>query len=428
VRSTSSLLGGRRITSVLVAAAVLVGVSASLALAGRLRRDSLRAGSVPAETPLAVEQGDVGPGRRSDRTTSRAAFRYVAAALAGAAMTLGAYTFGSATGDGSTATTTTTAAAAAPDPTTTSTAAPTTTTTTTSTTSTSAAPALAEEPVARAAAVAGPAVVQIETAVGLGSGVIYTDDGHVLTAAHVIDTGIDFVTVRLADGREFDGTVLGRHEPTDIAVVLIEDAAQLPVAELALGSPVRIGQLAVALGSPFGLDQTVTAGIVSAVDRVVDDIAMIQTDAAINPGNSGGPLLDSAGRVIGINDMIFSVTGGNQGVGFAIAIDLAVVVAEQIVAGEEVGLAYLGITVSNETGNVPGALIDRISVNSPAAEAGLERNDIIVSIDGAPVNGRDTIRARVVSKRPGDEMTVEYVRDGQRATTVVVLASTNNTP
>ena len=202
---------------------------------------------------------------------------------------------------------------AAPAPTT---GAP-TTTSTTSTPDTTAAPVTVlpgGSTVADIAAAVGPGVVQIETESGLGSGVIYDAEGFILTAAHVVDTAdTDFVTVRLADGRAFEGEIVGTHGPTDVAVIKIDPVEGLKVIELAPADSLQIGELAVALGSPFGLEQTVTAGIVSAVDRIVDGVVMVQTDAAINPGNSGGPLVDELGRVIGINDQIFTRSGGKRG-------------------------------------------------------------------------------------------------------------------
>ncbi|MEE9206058.1 MAG: trypsin-like peptidase domain-containing protein, partial [Acidimicrobiia bacterium] len=181
--------------------------------------------------------------------------------------------------------------------------------------------------IAAVAALVGPSVVQLESDTGLGSGVIFDSSGLILTAAHVIE-GSDTVQVRLSDGRVFEGTVVGTHDTTDVGVVSI-DGEGFPTAILGYGTAARVGETAIALGSPFGLEQTVTAGIVSANGRNINGVPMVQTDAAINPGNSGGPLVNGAGHVIGINDLIFSQGGGNDGVGFAIAIDMAIVVAEQ---------------------------------------------------------------------------------------------------
>ncbi len=266
------------------------------------------------------------------------------------------------------------------------------------------------EPIAAIAAAVGPAVVQIETELALGSGVLYSTEGYILTAHHVVE-GVTDVTVRLFDGRTIDGTVLGFHEPTDVAVVSIPSDPDLPIAPLAIGADTQVGQLAVALGSPFGFDQTVTAGIVSAVDRVVRGVTMVQTDAAINPGNSGGPLVDSSGRVIGINDIIFTESGGNDGVGFAISIDLAFAVAEQIVAGEEVQLAFLGVGVSDAVGENPGARVEEIVPGSGAEAADLHLGDVIIAVDGEPITDSADLRVRIIERSPGDVVRLTILRD-----------------
>jgi S1-C subfamily serine protease len=281
------------------------------------------------------------------------------------------------------------------------------------------------EPVAAAAAAVAPAVVQIETRFGLGSGVIYDRDGHILTAAHVVEGAGRAVDVRLADGTVVDGEVLGADTVTDVAVVKIDGSSTLPVATLALDEPVRVGQLAVAVGSPFGLDQTVTSGIISAVDRSVRTndgaLSMLQTDAPINPGNSGGALADRSGRVIGINDAIATESGSNAGVGFAIPIDVAAAVAERIVAGEPITQAFLGIE-SVATTDGGGALIGQVVSGSPADAAGLERGDRIVSFDGAAVRDPVDLVAKVRSHRPGDVVSITYERDGAEHTTEATLA------
>lgn len=272
-----------------------------------------------------------------------------------------------------------------------------------------------------AAAIVSPAVVQIDTATGLGSGVIYDPSGLILTAAHVIAGSVD-VNVRLADGRRVPGRVIGSHDPTDVAVVQI-DATDLAVAELALGEDLAIGQLAVAVGSPFGFDQTVTAGIVSAVERTVNNVTMVQTDAAINPGNSGGPLVSSEGKVIGINDLIFSNGGGNEGVGFAIDIDLAHLVAEQLVAGEPVQLALLGVTTIDSPEGQAGALIQSVSAGTAASAAGLQQGDRVVGFDGDTVRDGEDLRNDVIARRPGEIVTIDIVRDGQQLQLDVTLGS-----
>ncbi len=278
--------------------------------------------------------------------------------------------------------------------------------------------------VADIAAAVSPTVVQLETGPGLGSGVIYTPAGHILTAAHVVGSSRS-VDVRLADGRVVDGRVLGTHDASDIAVVKVDGISDLPVAELGVGVDVRVGQLAVALGSPFGLDQTVTAGIVSAVDRAIGAASMVQTDAAINPGNSGGPLVDSQGRVIGINDQIFSQGGGNDGVGFAVSIDLAVLVADQIVAGEQVQLAFLGVSTNEGPSAEPGALVQEVVAGSAAEAAGVVVGDLIVAVDGRPVQDIGDLRVRIINTRPGTTVTLDVIRGGELTKLEATLGTTS---
>jgi S1-C subfamily serine protease len=184
--------------------------------------------------------------------------------------------------------------------------------------------------VERAAAAVSSAAVQIETNQGLGSGVLYDDAGHILTAAHVVE-GASSVQVRFADGTTVSGNVVGTDTSVDIAVVQIPPPSNVTPATLATGETLHAGQLAVAIGSPFGLEQTVTAGVVSTPRREVQGQTLIQTDAAINRGNSGGPLVDADGRVIGINNSIYSDTGDNIGIGFATPIDIAAQAAARIV-------------------------------------------------------------------------------------------------
>ncbi len=274
--------------------------------------------------------------------------------------------------------------------------------------------------VAAVAAAVAPSVVHLESDNGLGSGVIYDPAGLILTAAHVVGDSKN-IQVRLADGRIFNGRVVGTHALTDVAVVSIDAPTAFPVAELDYGGTHRVGELAVALGSPFGLDQTVTAGILSSIDRTVNGVPMVQTDAAINPGNSGGPLLDGNGRVIGINDVIFSFGGGNDGIGFAIAIDVAIVVADQIVAGDDVRLSVLGVSSIPSTTGEGGAIVRQILAGSPVDDAGLEVGDRIVTIDGEPVTDPSKLFASVVTRRPGSEVELEFIRGGQLMTARAVL-------
>lgn len=277
-------------------------------------------------------------------------------------------------------------------------------------------PGSSDEPVADVAEALLPSIVQIETSAGLGSGVIYDSNGLILTAAHVVD-GFRNVTVRLADGDKLPGEVLGTDANDDIAVVRV-DRNGLPAAPLALGEKPRVGQLAIALGSPWGLDSTVTAGVVSAVDRPLRDSRgivrnMIQTDAPINPGNSGGALADRYGRVIGINVSIFSVTGANSGVGFAVPIDRAYQVAQAIVEGGSVEPAFLGIRGTDNAIGEGGALITEVMPGSAAAAAGVQVGDLVTAIDGTPITGIAELAAQIRAHQPGDVVTLQVVRDGQ---------------
>lgn len=284
-----------------------------------------------------------------------------------------------------------------------------------------------EEPVAAVADAVAPTVVQIETTTGLGSGVIYDPDGLVLTAAHVVE-GSTAVTVRLADGTSRDGTVLGTDVDSDIGVVAIAGGGDgLPVAVLA-DSPPDVGDLAVAVGSPFALDQTVTSGIVSAVDRPAPaggpSVGTIQTDAPINPGNSGGPLANRQGEIIGIASYIQSQTGGNIGLGFAIPIDIAGRVADALVAGEPVEFGYLGIEGGNAAGGEAGALIAAVVPGSPAQDAGMETGDLVVGVNGDAVTSFGDLGVIIRRHDPGDELELTISRNGEERQLTATLGST----
>jgi putative serine protease PepD len=306
---------------------------------------------------------------------------------------------------------------------------PVTTTPTTKDSSSSSAPATAtDEPAEAVAKTLSPAVVQIETDQGLGSGFIYDTDGHIMTAYHVVN-GSDTVTIRLADGSVQKGKVLGSDAGTDVAVVKINGSANLPVAKLALDD-VQVGQTAIAIGSPFGLDQTVTAGIISAVGRSMDTpggaIPMLQTDAPINPGNSGGALANRNGEVIGINDSIESQSGSNAGVGFAIPISTAKSVADRLVNGEKIENAVLGVSGSDSQSGEKGALVTEVVNGSGADKAGLQQGDLITGIDGHEVSGMVDLAAKVRSHQPGDTVKLTVDRDGQSATVSVTLGKSSN--
>lgn len=280
------------------------------------------------------------------------------------------------------------------------------------------------EPAQAVAQLLGPSVVQIETGAGLGSGVVYRD-GLILTNNHVIE-GSTTVTVRFNDGGFATGTVLGSAPNVDIAVVQVPDGIDLPIARLA-SDKAEVGQTAIAIGSPFSLQQTVTEGIVSAVDRPLQTTgefftAMIQTDAPINPGNSGGALADRTGKVIGINTAI--QTGGanaNAGVGFAIPIDTAVSVADRIVAGEPIESGQLGVQGGQTVDGSAGVELKSVGEGSAAEDAGLLVGDRILSIDGAPVSNIQELAGLVVAYLPGDVIELEVIRDGTPLTIEATL-------
>lgn len=282
-----------------------------------------------------------------------------------------------------------------------------------------------EEPVADAAEKILPSVVYIETDAGLGSGVIYDESGLIVTAAHVVD-GFDTVRVRFADGEQVEGTVLGENTDVDVAVIQVGTTG-LPAASFNTGKP-RVGQLAIAVGSPWGLESTVTAGIISAVDQTNCSFttcsSMIQTDAAINPGNSGGALVNRDGEVVGLNVSIFSTSGANDGVGFAVPSDTVVDYADSIISGEPLETAYLGIRFNPQdvvTEGQAGAVIEQVEPNTPAAQAGVEANDVVIAFDGVRVlNGQD-LQAQVRAHRPGDTVDMIVQRGNDEITLTVTL-------
>jgi serine protease Do len=256
----------------------------------------------------------------------------------------------------------------------------------------------------------------------LGSGFIVSADGHILTNAHVVD-GADEVLVKLTDKREFKAKVLGTDKRTDVALIKIE-ASNLPVAKLGDSSKLKVGEWVVAIGSPFGFENTVTAGIVSAKGRSLaheNFVPFIQTDVAINPGNSGGPLFNMKGEVIGINSQIYSRSGGSMGLSFAIPIDLAMDVQTQLKAKGKVSRGRLGIGIqevskelaeSFNLGKPQGALVASVEKGSAADKAGIEVGDIILKFDGKSVAESSDLPRMVGSTRPGSKSTVQVWRKG----------------
>jgi serine protease Do len=266
---------------------------------------------------------------------------------------------------------------------------------------------------------------------GLGSGVIVTKDGYILTNDHVVDDA-DKVKVTLEDGREFIAKVIGKDKGSDVAVVKI-DAHDLPAITLADSSKIEVGDVVLAVGNPFGLGQTVTMGIISATGRVAMDLKyqdFIQTDAAINPGNSGGALVDTDGRLIGINTAILSSSGGNEGIGLAIPTDLAREVMVSLVKDGKVTRGYIGVSLQPLTTalarqfglqNDHGALVDEVVPNSPAAKAGLRSGDVITQFNDKPVADPRRLSLEVASVPPGEKVPVRIWRDGSAKTLDVVV-------
>ena len=256
---------------------------------------------------------------------------------------------------------------------------------------------------------------------GVGSGFIISNDGLILTNAHVVEDAAELV-VRLADKREFKGKVLGADKLTDVAVVKI-DAKDLPALRLGSSDKLRVGEWVAAIGSPFGLESSVTAGIVSAKSRNLPDdrlVPFIQTDVAVNPGNSGGPLFNMAGEVVGINSQIFSTSGGYMGLSFAIPIDLAVKIKDQLVKDGKVSRGRLGVGIQGmdqalaETFGLKspqGALVSKVEPGLAAAKAGLKEGDVILEFDGKPLKDSAELPALVAESRPGAEVKLKIWRD-----------------
>jgi serine protease Do len=266
-----------------------------------------------------------------------------------------------------------------------------------------------------------------------GSGLIVNADGMILTNAHVVD-GAKEVTVKLSDHREFKAKVLGADKSSDIAVLKI-DAHNLPFVRLGNSDQLGVGDYVLAIGEPFGLEETATAGIVSAKGRSLPGdgyVPFIQTDAAVNPGNSGGPLFDANGAVVGINSQIYSSSGGYQGVSFAIPINLAVQIKDQIVKTGKVAHARLGVQVQTLDQSLAnsfnlkspnGALVAVIEPDSAAAEAGLKVGDVILKVNGNAIVDAGQLSARIGSATPGDKASLDVWRDGKVVTLTATIGS-----
>lgn len=271
---------------------------------------------------------------------------------------------------------------------------------------------------------------------GTGSGFIVSADGIILTNHHVVD-GADTITVRLTDNREFKGKVLGSDPKTDIAVIKI-DAKDLPVLKMGDSEKLKVGEWVAAIGSPFGLDNTVTAGIVSAKSRKLPNdqyVPFIQTDVAVNPGNSGGPLFNMDGEVVGINSQIFSTSGGFMGLSFAIPIDLALQIKDQLIKNGKVTRGRIGVMIQNITPELAesfnlktpkGAIVAQIDKNGPAAKSDLQEGDIITAVNGKTIESSGDMPVLVSAMKPGDTATLSVLRDGKTKSITVKVEEAGN--
>ena len=283
----------------------------------------------------------------------------------------------------------------------------------------------------------GPGAQEDVPSASLGSGFIISNDGYILTNAHVVD-GANVVTVKLTDKREFRAKVVGTDKQSDVAVLKIS-ASNLPTVKIGDPNQSKVGQWVVAIGSPYGFDNTVTSGIISAKARSLPNenyTPFIQTDVPVNPGNSGGPLFNLQGQVIGINSMIYSQTGGFQGLSFAIPIDEAIRVKDELVKTGHVSRGRLGVAVQgvNQTladsfglQKPAGALVSSVDPGGPAAKAGLQAGDVILSVNGTPVNDSTDLPAQIAGMKPGTKATLDVWRDKSKKQMTVTLGSLSDT-
>ena len=257
---------------------------------------------------------------------------------------------------------------------------------------------------------------------GVGSGFIVSPDGYILTNAHVVD-GASEVTVKLSDKRELKAKVVGVDPMTDVAVVKV-DASGLPAVKIGDPHRTKVGEWVAAIGSPFGMDHSVTSGIVSAKSRNLPNerlVPFIQTDVAVNPGNSGGPLFNMAGEVIGVNSQIYSTTGGYMGMSFAIPIDVAMKVKDELVEHGKVTRGRIGVTVQELNPALAqsfgldesrGALVSNVEAGGPAAKGGLQAGDVVIGFNGKPIESSGELPAIVADTQPGETVNVRVVRNG----------------
>jgi len=273
---------------------------------------------------------------------------------------------------------------------------------------------------------------------GAGSGFIVSPDGYILTNTHVV-ANAEEVTVRLTDRREFPAKVIGADERTDVAVIKIS-AGNLPIVKLGDPSRIKPGQWVLAIGSPFGFENSATAGIISATSRSIpgeNSVPFIQTDVAVNPGNSGGPLFNMAGEVIGINSQIFSRTGGFMGVSFAIPIDVARNVEEQLIKTGRVVRGRIGVTIQDVDAQLAesfgldrphGALVSSVDKDGPAARAGVSAGDVILSVGGHPIERYGELSGAIAAMKPGTDATLELWRNGKAQSVAVRIEELKEQP
>ena len=278
-----------------------------------------------------------------------------------------------------------------------------------------------------------------ETQLSLGSGVIVSREGYILTNDHVVD-GVSDIKVTLADGRELTGRIVGTDPDTDLAVVRVNASGLTPIT-FGLSEQARVGDVVLAIGDPFSVGQTVTMGIISATGREIQPASpfgsFIQTDAAINPGNSGGALVDVNGNLIGINTLIFSRSGGYQGIGFAIPVHLAKKVMEQIIETGSVTRGWFGVDVADISAELAeslglkgtrGAIVGGIEPGSPAQKGGIKLGDVIVSINGVPVVDSGTALAAIAAVPPGKSVPVKVMRRDQEVALDVMVGKRRPRP
>jgi serine protease Do len=269
---------------------------------------------------------------------------------------------------------------------------------------------------------------------GLGSGFIISSDGFAVTNHHVVQK-VDKITVKLTNGKEYTAKLIGSDPNSDIALIKIDGAKGLKTAHLGDSDKIEVGDLSLAIGNPFGLQSTLTTGIISSKGQDVnsaDGVSRIQTDASINPGNSGGPLLNVRGEVIGINQMIYSQSGGSVGIGFAIPINHAKHVIEKLKAGKKIRQGYIGVSVDPEQTDEKlnllgvkgktGLIVAQVVIGSPAFKAGIVANDFITHIDGKPAEKFSVLKSAVLQKGVGANIEVKLIRQGKEVTVSVKVA------